>query len=381
VDTLEAKTLAENNPYSYLRIVRPELEFMSGHNPYAEDVYRRARANLLAFIQNGTLIQEAEPSLYIYQLHREGHVQTGLAGLTAVDDYERGLIKIHEKTRVDKELDRTKHIITAGAHTEPVFLAYRDDPALTSLIMAETLAPPLYDFTSDDGVKHVLWKAAETQAIQEAFAALPYLYIADGHHRAAAALRCRGEMRSRNPAHQGHEPYNYFLSVTFPHHQLKILPYHRIVRGMSEDPSAVLTSLDLFFALAPTQDPSPPSKGRVCMFFQGRWYSLELLKDTPPPVDPVEALDVSLLYSRVLVPFFGIGDPRIDKNLDFVGGGHGVAELERLVKEGKAVAAFSLFPVSIQELFAVADQGGCMAPKSTWFEPKLRSGLLVHMFW
>ncbi|NLF24684.1 MAG: DUF1015 domain-containing protein [Deltaproteobacteria bacterium] len=380
INTTEAKLLAGNNQYSYLRVIRPEIDLDPSHDPYSPEVYKLAAKNLTSFITKKILIQDPEPALYVYQLQMGDQVQTGLAGLTSVDDYDQGLIKLHEKTRVEKEQDRIQHITTCGAHTEPVFLTYRNDETLTSLLMAETAGDPLYKFEADDGIRHTIWRVKELEAIRAAFLRLPCLYIADGHHRAAAASSCRAKLRSENPGHQGDEAYNFFLSVTFPHNQLKILPYNRIVKRTPVDPEALFETLTKRFQMSETKHPSPSCRGNVCMYIGGRWYELLLLKSTPPPCDPVEALDVSLLQERILAPLFSIGDPRQDKNIDFVGGLRGTEELKRLVDDGTATAAFSMFPVPIEDLFTVADQGRCMAPKSTWFEPKLRSGLLVHKF-
>ena len=380
VNASEARFLAGDNPCSYLRVIRPEIEMDPSTDPYTDEVYRRAGQKLSSFISDGILTQDDEPALYIYRLQMQGCSQTGIFGLTSVDEYDHGLIKVHEKTRADKERDRIRHILGAGAHTEPVFLTYRDEPNLTSLFMEQAVEEPLYDFTADDGIQHTVWKAENSGVIRDAFQKLPCLYIADGHHRAAAASSCRAMLRDQNPRHSGKEPYNYFLSVTFPHNQLRIMPYNRIVKSAPDGIDSVLNALKESSDLRKTGESSPQSRGEACIYVKGGWFSLQLCNGRQLPSDPVEALDVSLLHTTVLAPLFGIGDPRTDRNIDFVGGIRGTAELERLVNNGAAVAAFSMFPVPIEDLFAVADRQRCMAPKSTWFEPKLRSGLLVHKF-
>ena len=380
IDTRETKAIVNANPLSFLRISRSEAEFDDGFDPYADAVYGRAKENLLGYMKRGILIQDEEPSLYVYQLHRNGFAQTGIVGCSAVDDYENGLIKVHEKTKPEKEIDRTRHILETRSHSEPVLFAYRNLPQVTSLIEAETLAPPLYDFVADDGVRHVFWKARESAALAKAFAAVPCTYIADGHHRAASSVNCRKQLRAANPRHTGDEGYNYFLTVIFPHDQLHILAYNRIIRRLTLSPDEALARLEEVYEVRKTDRASPAQKRHVCMYLAGQWYVLSPKNGERQPEDPVDALDVSVLQHKALTPIFGIGDPRTDKNIDFVGGIRGTAELERLVDNGQAQAAFSLFPVSTDELLTIADAGRTMAPKSTWFEPKLRSGLIIHLF-
>lgn len=380
VNREEARTLAGENPYSFLRVIRSEIEFDDQTSPYAEQVYERARQNLNKLLTDSVLIQDQEPSFYIYQLQMDQHVQTGVVGCSSVDDYDSGRIKIHEKTRPDKEQDRIRHMITIGAHPGPVIIAYRNTSELHSLIEQGVSEKPLYEVTAEDGVVHRIWKTNQTAAFSQAFAAVPYTYVADGHHRTASASKCRIEMKKQNPEHRGDEPYNYFLSVLFPDNELQILPYNRIVKSSSIPDTEILDSLNEVFAVEKDASPRPDKKGETCMYLGGTWYKLSPKAGETLPSDPVEALDVNLLHKKALEPIFGIGDPRTDKNIDFIGGIRGTEELERLVDSGAARCAFSMYPVSIDELFQIADRNALMAPKCTWFEPKLRSGLLVHSF-
>ncbi|OVE79814.1 hypothetical protein BVY02_02200 [bacterium J17] len=379
INTEEARALAGDNPKSFLRVIRSEIEFGEGQDPYAEEIYQRAKDNLNALVESGALIEDQEQALYIYQIHMGDHVQTGVVGCSAVDDYDNDLVKIHEKTRPVKENDRTKHMVTLGAHTGPVFLAYKQQAEIDALVEKETKETPLYDVKAEDGVRHIVWKAKDSDAISVAFSKVPETYVADGHHRAKSSSRAREEMRSRNSQHSGDEDYNFFLSVLFPHNQLQILPYNRVIYKVSKSPEDILNELSAYYAVDKGASPSPERKGDVSMYLDGSWYGLRPLDDQPQG-NPVEALDVSVLQEEALTPVFGIGDPRTDENIDFIGGIRGTEELVRLVDGGKAAVAFSMYPVSIEELFAVADQGLLMAPKSTWFEPKLRSGLFVHRF-
>ncbi len=363
----EAGRIIEKNPQSFLRITRSDSEFPESVDQHSDKVYKRAAENLEIFLKQGVLVRELGPCLYIYQqIERNGHSQTGVVGCVSVDEYRNGTIKVHERTRPDKVEDRTRHMIKTGLHAEPVFLAFKSNARVSSLIKEETLSESLFDFTSDDGVRHILWKADAVDAFTAAFAAVPHAYIADGHHRAESAA---------------HVPCGYFPAVLFPHDQLRILPYNRIIRRFpsGETQETLMKKVSRVFEVTETKTAAPSEAGKFCMFAGESWYLLEP-GFSPHPASPVDALDVSLLSSGILRPVFGIEDERTDKNIDFVGGGVGTEELEEIVREGSAVCAFSMYPVTIEQLFAVADAGHLMPPKSTWFEPKLRSGLFVHQF-
>ena len=376
VSTKEARVLAANNPHSFLRIIRSEIELPDHANPYADEVYQRARDNLQAFLRDGVLVEEPAEFLYIYQLRMDSHSQTGIVGCVSLDEYEKGLIKIHEKTRPEKVEDRMRHMLATSAHCEAVFLAFKSEPGLTALIRTETEQSPLYDFATPDGIVHRLWRVRETLQAQDLFSKIPCTYIADGHHRVASAAACRKALNKTSRSEK--EGASFFTAVLFSHDELRILPYNRVTRCAPRT-SNLVQALSRDYQVAKTENPSPKTKGQVCMFWENTWHSL-----TPQGSinagDAVSALDVSVLQTRVLEPLFGIGDPRLDKNIDFVGGMRGTGELERLVKSGEACCAFSMYPVSMDELFEIADAGQTMAPKSTWFEPKLRSGLFVHTF-
>jgi uncharacterized protein (DUF1015 family) len=310
----------------------------------------------------------------------DGRAQTGLVGCVHVDEYERDIIRKHEKTRQDKEDDRTRHVLTLEAHAEPVFLTYRPEAKVQELTVAARRSPALYDFTADDGVQHTVWRIARPQAWISAFGNVPHAYVADGHHRSASAWRAGKERRAANPKHTGDEEYNWFLAVLFPSDQLKILPYNRLVRDLGGKSAAeVLSALGTVGRVSACVDPQPSQPGTFCTYLQGSWHRVELHAGTIPR-HPIGSLDVSLLQDRVLGPILGIGDPRTDKRIEFVGGIRGAAELKRRVESGEMAIAFSLYPTTLDQLMSVSDAGAIMPPKSTWFEPKLRSGLFVHTF-
>ncbi len=378
VNTAEAAALAAGKPDSLLHVDRAEIDLPPGTNPYADSVYAKARENFLALQQRGVLVRETEPCLYVYQQQMGNHVQRGLIAGCHVEDYDRELIKKHEKTRKDKEDDRTKLIDTLGADTGPVFLTYRDNAAVTALVNAKTQEKPLHDFTAPDGIRHTVWRIPGGAEWVQAFAAVPVTYIADGHHRAASAARVARLRRERNPAHTGHEDYNWFLCVLFPASELKILPYNRIVvdlHGLA--PADFLAKVKALFGLTENAAPSPTAVGQVSMYLGGKWYGLTMPAD--PQADPVSRLDVSVLQDRLLAPVLGIHDVRTDKRIDFVGGIRGPGELVKRIDADGGVA-FSMYPVTLAQLMDIADAGQIMPPKSTWFEPKLRSGLVVHTF-
>ena len=378
VNAAEAAALAAGKPHSLLHVDRAEIDLPAGTDPYSEAVYARARDNFQGLQRAGVLVRETEPCLYVYEQRMGSHRQRGLVAGCHVDDYDAGLIKKHEKTRKDKEDDRTRLIDTLSADTGPVFLTYRDAPAVTALVEATTKEKPLHDFTAPDGVRHTVWRIAGGAEWVKAFGGVPATYIADGHHRVASAARVARLRRERNPAHTGAEDYNWFLCVMFPASELKILPYNRIVTNLNgHSPADLLAKVQAVFGLEENALASPPAVGRVSMYLGGKWYGLKCPVD--PKADPVGRLDVSVLQDKLLAPLLGVDDPRTSKKIDFVGGIRGTGELvQRVDTEGGV--AFSLYPVTLTQLMDIADAGQIMPPKSTWFEPKLRSGLFVHTF-
>lgn len=382
VNTEEARALAGDNPLSFLRVSRPELELPAGTDPHSAPVYQRAADNY-GKLKASSLVLEDEPSLYFYRLRMGEHEQLGIAACFSIDEYERDIIKKHERTRRDKEDDRTRHILTLGAQTGPVFLTYRASADVTDIATRATAAAPLFDFTAVDGVGHTIWRvsAGDRDALVRAFAPIDTLYIADGHHRAASAMRTREELRSRGNA--GHAlgdgaDLNTVLAVAFPHDQVQILPYNRVVKDLGgKTAEQFLRAVGERFHVAP--GPAAPVRaGDIAMYFQGGWHTLRA-RVAPDPRDAIASLDVSILQDNLLGPILDIVDVRTDTRIDFVGGARGTGELERHVQSGKFAVAFSLYPVGVADLMAVADAGAIMPPKSTWFEPKLRDGLLIHV--
>ncbi len=381
VDTEEARALAVGRPYDLLHVDRAEIDLPPDTNPYSPEVYATAARNLQQLIADGILQREPAPALYLYQQVMDGRAQTGLIAACHIDDYGNDIIRKHEKTRQVKEDDRTNLVRALSAHTGPIFLTYRDQDEINQRIAAILdHQAPLFDFTAPDGIAHRVWRVADAAPFVDAFAQVPLAYVADGHHRSASAWRVGLERRAANPNHTGTEDYNWFLGVLFPAQQLKILPYNRAVLDLNGlTPEAFLAALDAAgFQRRPTSDKSPSSPGSVCMYFQGTWQLLSW--DTAALTDPVESLDVSVLQSRLLAPILGIGDPRTSDRIEFIGGIRGPASLEKRVDSGQAAVAFSLFPTTVDQLMAIADAGQIMPPKSTWFEPKLRSGLVVQTF-
>ena len=381
-DRKEAKEIVKKNPLSFLAVDRAETPFEDGKNPYAPEVYEQAARTLKRWQQEGILTEDESPFYYLYELVMEGRAQTGIVACASVDDYSCGVIARHENTREEKEQDRICHVDVTNAHTGPIFLAYRSQEELNGLVALEKKKTPLYDFISEDGICHRVWKIEDPQKAEEIhriFSGIPRVYIADGHHRAASAVKVAAMRREANPSWTGNEEFNYFLSVLFPDDQLMIMPYNRVVQdlnGLTRE--EFLKKTERYFVVTERGRKafSPEQKGQVGMYLDGSWYQL----DARPEIctdDPVEGLDVSILQDRILGPLLGIGDPRTDSRIRFVGGIRGLSELERLVDSGAAVA-FSMYPTSIRELFEVADAGLLMPPKSTWFEPKLRSGLFIH---
>jgi len=381
VSTEEARVLAEGEPLSFLRVTRPELELSDAADPHSEEVYLRGRANLDRLERERALVADPDATLYVYRLRMGDREQTGVAGCFSLDEYEHGRIKKHERTRREKEDDRTRHMVTLRAQTGVVFLTFRAAAAIDSVVDRIAAAPPLYDFVAPDGVGHRLWRAAagDSDALVAAFAPLDALYVADGHHRAASAWRAREEIRAGRapfPAAPGAGDPGTFLAVAFPDDQVRILPYHRVVSELGgRSAAAFADELERRFEkVAPT--PQPAEMGTFSVYLDGGWRSFRL--PAPDESSAIAALDCERLQHAVLTPLLGIEDLRTDERIDFVGGIRGTSELERRVDSGRAAAAFALFPVSIEDLFAVADAGEIMPPKSTWFEPKLRDGLLVH---
>jgi uncharacterized protein (DUF1015 family) len=378
VNTAEAAALASGKPHSLLHVDRAEIDLPPPTDPHADIVYATARENFLALQRAGVLTRESGPCLYVYQQQMGTHRQRGLVAVCNVEDYDAELIKKHEKTRKDKEDDRTRLIDTLGANTGPVFLTYRDEAAVTALVDAKVRETPLHDFTAPDGIRHTVWRIAGGEEWISAFGRVPLSYIADGHHRAASAARVARLRRAKNPQHTGAEDYNWFLCVLFPASELKILPYNRFVGDLNgRTPEAFLAEVKARFGLEENAAPTPDAVGRASMYLGGKWYGLRLTAD--PKADPVARLAVSVLQDRLLAPLLGIDDPRTSKRVDFVGGIRGTGELAKRV-DAEGGVAFSLYPVTIGQLMDIADAGQIMPPKSTWFEPKLRSGLFVHTF-
>jgi uncharacterized protein (DUF1015 family) len=380
VNTEEARSLAAGNSLSFLHVSRPEIDLPDGTPIYSDQVYAKAASNFEKLTRECPLEIEETPSLYLYRLIMGDHEQIGVVACCSVDEYDRDIIRKHERTRRDKEDDRTRHIMVLRAQTGPVFLTYRNRPEISSLI-ADALRgnPPLYDFVANDDIRHTVWRVPTYDPLVEAFAEVPYLYIADGHHRAASASRACAELKESGFSFIGNEEYNFFQCVLFPDNQLQILPYNRIVRdlnGLSK--VEFLARVHESFSISENAAASPPERNQWSMYLDGRWYGLALRDDAKKIAGVVESLDVSILQERLLDPILSIKDIRTDKRIDFVGGIRGTEELEKLVNEGKAAVAFSLYPTTIEDLLRVSDAGEIMPPKSTWFEPKLRDGLLSH---
>jgi uncharacterized protein (DUF1015 family) len=378
VSTEEARELARNNPLSFLRVTRSEIDLPPDADPYAARVYQRARENFQKLRERAALMMDETPSLYLYRLRMGSHEQTGLAGCFSVDEYERDLIKKHERTRRDKEDDRTRHIVEVRAQTGVVFLTYRALEEVDAAVKRATAGAPLYDFTAEDGVQHTVWRAGQedTTTLVAAAKKIPALYIADGHHRAASAARARGEMRGR-PAET--TAASSFIAVAFPDREVQILPYNRTVKDLAGRPATqFFKMLSDRFPVAPGTA-TPSGKGEVAMYLAGKWYTIDLKGAKAGDGTRAGSLDVARLQRAVLEEFLNVGDVRTDKRIDFIGGARGTKALEKAVDSGKAAVAFSLHPVTVDDLMAISDAGGIMPPKSTWFEPKLRDGLLIHV--
>ena len=377
VNTAEARALASGNPDSYLRVSRPEIDLPEGTDEHAPEVYEQGRKNLEELVARGVLRQEGEPRLYVYAQRMGTHRQTGIVACASVDEYLRDVIKKHEKTRADKEDDRTRHVEALSAHDEPVFLTYRSRPAIDAEVERVKAGPPEYDLVTGDGVEHRLWvvPALAGGRLEALFREVPVLYVADGHHRSAAAARVHAA-RAGQPGEHG-----AFLAVVFPHDQMQILAYNRLVRDpQRRGPEALLAALRAVMDVEPATDPAPEAPLSFGAFLGGRWWRARVRPGSYDARDPVASLDCSIAQDQILAPLFGISDPRTSKDVDFVGGIRGAAELERRVKEEGWAMALHLFPTRVEQVMAVSDAGLIMPPKSTWFEPKLRSGLFAHPF-
>ena len=377
----EAREQVQGDQDTFLRIDRPETQFAQDYDMYAPEVYQKARSLFEKMEQDGRYIEDSDDCYYIYQLTMEGRVQNGIVACASIDDYMNGVIKKHENTREEKEQDRIRHVDCMNAQTGPIFLAYRANETLRKVVAEVCKEKPLYDFTSEDAITHRVFKIdrkEQIDTIRETFHNMKQIYIADGHHRAASAVKVGLQRRKEHPDYDGTEEFNYFLAVLFPDEELKILPYNRVVadlNGLTKE--AFLEQVAQSFEVKKCEQPvAPKEKAVFGMYLDQKWYELRA-KESVRSTDPVEGLDVSILQNALLEPVLGIHDPRTDKRIDFVGGIRGLAELERRCREDMELA-FSMYPTSIGELFAVADAGRLMPPKSTWFEPKLRSGLFIH---
>lgn len=376
INTKEAKDLAKGKQNSFLHVIRPEIDLPEKTSIYDARVYEKGRENLHSLLNSGAFLQEESDALYIYRLIMNGRSQTGIFGCVSVDDYNNDVILKHELTRPDKEDDRTKHIITQEAHAEPVMLTFRDAGAVTNFMNDYTdQNEPVYDLTTEDGIQHTIWKVESSDDLVSEFQKVSKLYVADGHHRCASAARAAKEYTSQNPEHNGSEEYNFFPAVLFPMDQMEILAYNRIVFSI---PDNFLKQLENKFTVQKKAKPVPLKKGMVSFYVNDNWYGITL--QASEHTDPASQLDISLLQNQILTPILDIKDQRTDPNIDFVGGIRGTDELESLVDNGEASLGISLYPTSIEELLDVSDAGQLMPPKSTWFEPKLRSGLLIHTF-
>jgi len=381
LNSKEAREMAKDEPLSFLHVVKPEIDLDQQIDLYDDKVYAKGRENLDKLL-NDHFLQDDKPCFYVYQQKMGDHVQAGIVGSASIDDYIEDRIKKHEHTRADKEADRTRHVDTLDANTGPVFLTYKAEQSIDSIVDEIRKNDPVYDFISADEVGHTFWLVSDEtliKSIEAAFKDVSSLYVADGHHRSASAVNTGKTRREANSNHKGDEEYNYFMTVLFPHNQLKILDYNRVVadlNGLTVDD--FLAKVGDSFDLNKEQGPFKPETNKTFgMYLKDTWYSLTAKEGTYPSDDPVKSLDVAILQNNLLAPILGIGDPRKDSRIDFVGGIRGLKELEKRVREG-CEAAFSLHPTSIQQLMAIADAGEVMPPKSTWFEPKLRSGLIVH---
>ena len=377
----EATREVEKNPNSFLRIDRAETQFPVSVDTYDDKVYQKAHDLLWEMVEDGSFCREDKNCYYIYELTMQGRTQTGIVACASIDDYLSGVIKKHENTREEKEIDRIRHVDACSAQTGPIFLAYRTNDVINKVVEDSKKQQAEYDFTTEDGIRHRVFVISEEEAIRavsEAFDRIGNIYIADGHHRAASAVKVGQKRRGEHPGYTGEEEFNYFLSVLFPDDQLMIMDYNRVVKDLNgHSAQEFYRELTERFDVTEVTDSKPKERGSFTVYLEGRWFLCRIRPEDRRPENPVEDLDVSILQNRLLHPVLGINDPKTDARIDFVGGIRGIAELERRCKEDCAVA-FAMYPTSIEELFAVADAGLLMPPKSTWFEPKLRSGLFIH---
>jgi len=384
VSSEEAREMIQGKPYSFLHVVKPEVDLPKGTDLYSEKVYDKARENLDKLIQDGILIKENQPKLYIYKQKMGKREQYGIVGCVSAEDYQNDVIKKHEHTRPAKEADRINHVDRTNANTGPVFLTYKAKPAVDQLVQEAVKQEPAYNFTASDGIEHTVWIIKDddlSDDIIKEFHKIDTIYVADGHHRSASGAKVAEKRKAANPDHTGDEEYNFFLAVLFPDNQLHIMDYNRVLKNLHGHTSEQLFEAleDNFSVQERGTDPyKPTKKGVFGMYFDQTWYKLKVKPEKVEQDDPVESLDISFLQKNLLEPFFGIKDPRTSDDIDFVGGIRGLKELERLVDSGRFKVAFALYPTSVKELMDIADSGKVMPPKSTWFEPKLRSGLLVH---
>ena len=379
----EARLEAKDKTLSFLHVGKPEIDLPPDVSLYDDRVYEKGKENLQKLITDGIIKQDDGPRFYVYAQTMDDHTQYGIVGCVSVAEYLNDTIRKHELTRRDKEDDRTKHVRVTNAHTGPIFLTYRAERLIDSIVDQVKMLPPENNFVADDGIRHQLWVIADPtliRSIGQLFARVPHLYVADGHHRSAAAARVGKEMADANPGQTGQEEYNFFLAVLFPHNQLRIMDYNRVVKDLNgQTLDQFLGTVRERFSLEPADTQvRPGSKGEFGIYADGKWYKARLRAGQLNATDPVERLDVSVLQKYLLTPILGIDDPRTNKRIDFVGGIRGLGELEKRVNSGEMAVAFSLYPTSIEELLAIADAGKIMPPKSTWFEPKLRDGMVVH---
>ena len=377
VDTEEARLLARGNEASFLRVIRPEIDLPTDLSPYDERVYRQAGANLREFVESGYLRSDTDPGMFLYRLTMNGRSQTGLVTTCHAAEYEADIILKHERTMPAKEDDRVRNIEALNAQTGPVFLTYKEQTPVNDLVDRELEAQPVYDFEDEGEVRHTVWRVQDAQKFVEAFSRVPVAYVADGHHRSASAVRVAGIRREANRHHRGDEAYNWFLSVLFPGNQLNVLAYNRVVTDFNgRSSSDFLKDLGGLFDLKEDVSPIPEAPHQISFYLDGTWRGIQW--NSPGGSDPVDALDVSVLQNRILAPLFGIDDPRSSTRLQFVGGIHGAERLKKMVDDGRGAIAFSMYPTGVDELMRIADAGQMMPPKSTWFEPKLKSGLFLH---
>jgi len=385
INSEEARELAKGNEYAFLHINKPEIDLPVGTYLYAEEVYQKAKVNYMEFVKKGWFIQEEKEMLYIYRQTMDGREQYGIVGCCSAEDYYNDIIKKHEHTRKAKEEDRIKHTDVVGINAGPIFLTYRAKNSINNIVSSIVLNMPLYDFVATDGIGHTVWKIEDEKVCAEIIkeiADTDYLYIADGHHRAASGATVARRRRDKNPDHTGKEEYNFFMSVLFPDNQLHIMDYNRALKSLNghseEEFFKMLSSIFITEKIGKEQY-KPRKKGEIGMYYGGNWYKLTVKPEFAKESDPVKSLDISILQDKVLEPFFGIDDPRTSDDIDFIGGIRGLKELEKLVDESRFKVTFAMYPTSVKELMDIADAGKIMPPKSTWFEPKLRSGLLIHL--